>query len=353
MPKSRSIIRLGGNSGLNPMPRQANKILVIRLSSIGDIVLTTPLLRSLQHAFPDVEIDYCTKPAFVSLLASNPRLSAIYTTKTLPSGGYDCVVDLQNNVRSHSIVRSLRSPQTFRYRKENWKKWLLVNFKFNLYGEYRSVVDRYHDALNNIERASDQPGCELYLTIEEQAYATATLTSGKKTLALCFGAKHFTKRYPPKQFAAIVTLLLTKEPLQIVLLGGREDAAQAKELMDNLPNNCLSKVINLAGCSTLMQTAAILANCDAVLCNDTGLMHIASAFGKMLFVLFGSSSSAFGFLPWHTPYELFELDALPCRPCSHIGRDYCPKDHFRCMTDLSPALIVNRISNYFQSTLRG
>jgi heptosyltransferase-2 len=326
------------------------KILVIRLSSIGDIILTTPLIRSLAIAYPGAQIDYCTKTPFVSLLISNPRISTLYTLDQPPVGNYDLVVDLQNNFLSQSIVRSLHSTRTVRYRKENWKKWLLVQFKRNLYGSYSSVVERYLDSLHEIAiSVSDHQGCELYPSAEELAYATPYFQTGKKTLALCFGAKHFTKRYPPKQFAALVTSLLQKESLQIVLLGGKEDAPQATELMNSLSDSCRPFVANLAGSCTLMQSAALLSSCDAVLCNDTGLMHIASAFGKKLFVLFGSSSQAFGFLPWHTPYELFEVEGLHCKPCSHIGRDHCPKGHFRCMNDLSPNTIAEHIHNYLQS----
>jgi len=323
------------------------KILVIRLSSIGDIILTTPLLRSLKVAWPEAKIDYCTKTSFVSLLAGNPRLSAISTNEHPPSGSYDLVVDLQHNMRSHAIVRSLQAERLVHYRKGNWKKWLLVQCKLNLYGSPRSVVERYLDTVKELGAAGDLQGCELYPSPEEKASAHPYFTSGRKTLALCFGAKHFTKRYPPQRFAAILSHLLREEPLQVLLLGGKEDAPQATEIINSLPAACRPTVINLAGSCTLMQTAALLERSDAILCNDTGLMHMASAFGKQLFVLFGSSSSAFGFLPYHVPYDLFEVEGLPCRPCSHIGRDRCPKKHFRCMNDLSDTLIASRILEFF------
>jgi lipopolysaccharide heptosyltransferase II len=323
------------------------KILVIRLSSIGDIVLTTPLLRSLQSTWPEARIDYCTKAQFTSLLAANPRISSIYTQEVPPTDGYDLVVDLQNNYRSHAIVRSLHKQHLVRYRKANWKKWLLVQWKINFYGSSRSVVDRYCDALKEFALSGDSLGCELYPSSSERVFASTFFDRGKKTLALCFGAKHFTKRYPPRSFVALLTLLLREEPLQILLLGGKEDAPQASEIMHALPATFQPMVVNLAGNCTLMETAAILERCDAVLCNDTGLMHIASAFGKKLFVLFGSSSASFGFLPYHVLYDLFQVEGLPCRPCSHIGRDHCPKGHFRCMNDISVDIIAERILDHF------
>ncbi len=323
------------------------KVLVIRLSSIGDIVLTTPLLRSLKVAWPDARIDYCTKAPFVSLLAENPRITSISTLDDPPAGYYDLVVDLQNNFRSHAIVCSLRKQHFVHYRKENWKKWLLVQCKINVYGSCLSVVERYRDALKKFALSSDSLGCELYPSSSERAFANTFFDGGKKTLALCFGAKHFTKRYPPARFAALLTLLFRETQLQVLLLGGKEDAPHASAIMDALPAAFRPMVRDLSGSCSLMQTAAILERSDAVLCNDTGLMHVASAFGKKLFVLFGSSSSALGFLPYHVPYDLFQVEGLPCRPCSHIGREHCPKGHFRCMNDLSVALIAEHILDYF------
>ncbi len=333
--------------------KSVKTILVIRLSSIGDIVLTTPLLRSLEQLWPQAGIDYCTKSPFVSLLASNPRLSTIHTLERPPAGSYDLVVDLQNNIRSNAIVRSLKAAQVVRYQKANWKKWLLVQFRVNVDRTCRSVVDRYRDALHETALPADPAGCELYLSPAERSYAAPFFEggdAGTKTLALCFGANHFTKRFPPKRFASLLSLLQRELPLQVLLLGGKEDAPHALEIMNALSDSSRSKVLNLAGCCSLMQSAALLERSDAVLCNDTGLMHIASAFGKKLFVLFGSSSPAFGFLPYHTPYELFEVEGLKCRPCSHIGRDRCPKGHFRCMNDLSESLIASKILKHFHQS---
>ena len=325
-------------------------ILVIRLSSIGDIVLTTPLLRSLKVAFPEARIDYCTKVPYASLLAENPRISSIYTLEEPPSGSYDLVVDLQNNLRSHAIVRSLRRQHLVHYRKANWKKWLLVQCKINIYGSYRSVVDRYRDALKEFALSGDSLGCELYPSLSDRAFACTVVDGNRKTLALCFGAKHFTKRYPPRSFAALLTLLLSETPMLVLLLGGKEDAPQASEIIEALPAAFRPMVLNLAGSCSLMQSAAILERSDAILCNDTGLMHIASAFGKKLFLLFGSSSASFGFLPCHASYDLFQVEGLSCRPCSHIGRDCCPKGHFRCMNDLSQSFIAGKILDYLKQS---
>ena len=318
-------------------------ILVVRLSSIGDIVLTTPVVSELRRAFPEARIDFCTKAPFVPLLAGNPAVSSVCTPESLPAMAYDLAVDLQNNRRSRALVRGLDASAVRRYRKRNWKKLLLVRFRMNLFGAgYRSVVERYAEALDGLVSSCSSP-CALFPSREERDFASGFLDSGAPVLAVCFGANHFTKRYPEERFATVIARVTSEMDVRVLLLGGKDDAAGAERIMGALPEKSRSKVRPLAGHSSLMQSAALLERSDLVLCNDTGLMHMASAFGRRLLVLFGSSAPEFGFLPWGAPFELFETPGLACRPCSHIGRDACPEGHFRCMTGLDPARIASRI----------
>jgi len=326
-----------------------NAILVVRLSSIGDIVLTTPVVEELRRAFPQARIDFCTKAPFVPLLAGNPALSSVFTPDSLPSVAYDLAVDLQNNRRSRALVRALGISSIRRYRKRNWKKLLLVRFKLNLYGAgYRSVVERYHEALDGLIPACSAT-CSLYPSPEDRQFASGVLGGGLPVLAVCFGANHFTKRYPEERFASVIEQAASAMDLRVLLLGGEEDAPGAGRIIDALPENVRGKVLSMAGRTSLLQSAALLERSDLVLCNDTGLMHMASAFGKRLLVLFGSSVNEFGFLPWGTQFELLETPGLACRPCSHIGRDSCPAGHFRCMTGLDPARIAKRIIEILDS----
>lgn len=318
-------------------------ILVIRLSSIGDIVLTTPLLHELHTAFPGAAIDYCTKEPFMPLLAGNPCIASLRLPEELAGTTYDLVVDLQNNRRSRVIVSSLTAGIVRRYRKQNWKKLLLVRFRLNPYrDEVLSVVDRYRAALDGILQKGDAP-CSLFPAADDRLFAISVTGKTDPVMAVCFGANHFTKRYPPEGFASVISLVTSRAPVQVLLLGGREDAPGAGCILSLLPEEVRCRVVSLAGETSLMQTAALLERSAVVLSNDTGLMHMASAFGRKLFVLFGSSVREFGFLPWRTPYELFEVPGLSCRPCSHIGRPACPCGHFRCMKDLQPSMIADRI----------
>jgi ADP-heptose:LPS heptosyltransferase len=318
-------------------------VLVVRLSAIGDIVLTTPVLAELHRALPEARIDYCTKAPFAPLVVSNPAVASVVTPESLAAGSaYDLVVDLQNNRRSRALVRKLRVGKVTRYHKRNWKKLLLVQFKINVSDGYHSVVERYGEALAGIAPKVTAL-CGLYPLPEDRAFAAEALGADGPVLAVCFGANHFTKRYPRERFARIIDIVTSKTPARVLLLGGKEDEPEAAKLIAALPEAAQSRVQSLAGKATLMQSAALLSGVDAVLTNDTGLMHIASAFGKKLFVIFGSSVKEFGFMPWGAEYELFETQGLSCRPCSHIGRSSCPKGHFRCMTEIAPERIAGRI----------
>ncbi|AOS85118.1 glycosyl hydrolase [Chlorobaculum limnaeum] len=324
-------------------PGAIRTILVVRLSAIGDIVLTTPVLTELHRALPQARIDFCTKAPFAPLVASNPAVASVVTPESItPGTAYDLVVDLQNNHRSRALVQKLDARMVRRYHKRNWKKVLLVHFKINVSESYQSVVERYGEALGGLAPKVTAP-CSLYPSPEDHAFATEALCVDGPVLAVCFGATHFTKRYPFERFARIIELVTAATPARVLLLGGKEDEPEAAKLMEMLPGTARSRVQSLAGKASLMQSAALLSGVDAVLTNDTGLMHIASAFGRKLFVIFGSSVREFGFMPWGAEYELFETEGLRCRPCSHIGRGSCPKGHFRCMMEIAPERIASRI----------
>lgn len=324
------------------------RILVIRFSSIGDIVLTTPVLRRLRAAYPEAVIDFCIKSPFASLVEGSPYLNTVYTSDAPPRGRYDLVVDLQNNLSSRSLVQSISYHELYRYHKKNWKKLLLVRTGLNLFGTAESVVDRYMAAIEGRQIAGDGKGCELWLSDNDRNFAASVDCGGGRRLAVCFGANHLTKRYPPKKFASIIEAVLSELRLSVLLLGGTEDVGQADEIIAALSVAAVPGVVNLAGKTSLTESAAVLERCDAVLTNDTGLMHMASAFGKQLFVLFGSSVGEFGFLPYRTPYCMFEIVDLACRPCSHIGKDHCPKGHFKCMMDIPEHAVIEKITDYFK-----
>ncbi|MCS6989197.1 MAG: glycosyltransferase family 9 protein [Chloroherpetonaceae bacterium] len=325
-----------------------NRILVIRLGSLGDVVLATPLLRALRTAFPDARIDALVKPAYAPILQGNPALSAIFTTETFASRSrYDAVIDLQNNLSSRRYRRV--GEKIFAYRKENWKKFLLVWFKINLCGDYRSVAERYALAAEPLGARLDGKGCEIFLSEAEIRFGLSHRTHAS-ALAVCFGARHFTKRFPPERFATTLNLLLERTTLDVWLLGGGDDAPFADEILRRIEKK--ERVKNFSGRLSLRESASMLAAADAALSNDTGLMHVAAAFQKPIVALFGSSVKEFGFLPYKTRFEVLEVAGLKCRPCSHIGRASCPRKHFKCMMDIPEARLVEAVEEALRHASR-
>lgn len=315
---------------------------MIRLSSIGDILLTTPIIRGLKVAFPQAELHFLTKPSFDSILEGNPALSAQFTTENFkPTEPYDLIVDLQHHLNTRKYHRYAK--RVLVYEKENWKKWALVQFKLNFYKRYQSVVERYARPLKSIGVELDEKGCEMFLSESEIAFG-AKHREASPVLAVCFGARHFTKRFPPTRFAKAINGLLERNAVEVWLLGSKADSPLADEIMKEVQTK--GRVKNFSGQHTLRETAAMLATADAALTNDTGLMHLASAFQKPIVALFGSSVKEFGFLPYQTPNAVLEVENLNCRPCSHIGREECPKGHFKCMNEISEARIIEGVEAF-------
>lgn len=315
------------------------RILIIRLSSIGDIVLATPIIRQVRMRFPTAQIDFLTRANFAELLRYNPYLSQVYAVEEFQPEKYDLCIDLQNSRRSRWLRRKCAT-HIAQYRKENWKKFLLVNFKWNLLSDAVPVALRYLEACRAFGIEDDGKGCDIFLSDAERHMAAQALKP-KTTLAVCYGAKHFTKRFPIEKTAAVLNALLAKHDVQILLLGGKDDAPLGEKLRVMI--SPASSVNDFSGQCSLLQTAALLERADAVFTNDTGLMHIAAAFQKPIVVVFGSSVKEFGFLPFRAPYQLLERKGLKCRPCSHIGRARCPEGHFKCMQELDTHAVLQAV----------
>ncbi len=316
------------------------RLLIIRLSSIGDIVLTTPLIRQVRKAFPHAQIDFLTRSAFAELLVHNPYLSHVHTLENFrPTHYYDACIDLQNSFRSRWLRRSLAQHVAV-YRKENWKKLLLIWFKWNLLANSLPVPLRYLSACRKFGIEDDGKGCELFLSESAKRFAAEAIEP-KTTLAVCYGAAHFTKRFPIDKLALVLNALLKTQDIQVILLGGKDDAALGANLLALLSHR--QAVKDFSGKCSLLETAALLARADAILTNDTGLMHIGAAFQKPIVAVFGSSVKEFGFMPFRTPYQILEREGLPCRPCSHIGRKSCPAKHFKCMREIEPLAVVKAV----------
>jgi len=323
------------------------KILVIRFSSIGDIVLTTPVLRCLKAQIPGVEIHYLTKEKYYPILQANPNISGIHTFKedmntlkrSLKKQDFDFVVDLHKNIRSARVKLALGKPSAS-FNKLNVYKWLMVNFKVNKLPDIH-IVDRYFHALRKLRVENDNKGLDYYIPEDEDLSAKdlpAEYQNG--FIAFAIGGMHYTKMLPEEKIIALCQTI--NRP--VVLLGGPEDKAKA----DRVVNACGNEVFNGCGQFTINQSAAIIRMASKVLTNDTGLMHIAAAFRKEIISFWGNTIPGFGMYPYLPAGEgashIFEIDGLACRPCSKIGHDHCPKKHFKCMMDIQMEDVLKKLS---------
>ncbi|MCW3105479.1 MAG: glycosyl transferase [Bacteroidetes bacterium] len=311
------------------------KILVIRFSSIGDIVLTTPVVRCLKQQLADAEIHYLTKRSFRGILEHNPYISRIHTIdkdvseviEELKKENFDHIIDLHNNLRSSEVKMKLRKPaETFR--KMNLRKWLIVNFKQrNMILPH--VVKRYLETVSALGVKNDEKGLDYFIpAADEVSLTTLPLSHQNGYIAFVIGAKHYTKQLPVEKIISICKKI--NQP--IVLLGGKEDAERAALIEDAVG----AMIFNACGKYNLNQSASLIRQSARVITHDTGLMHVAAAFKKEITSVWGNTVPAFGFTPY-LPAEgstMVEVNGLPCRPCSKIGYEKCPLGHFKCMREI-------------------
>ena len=332
--------------------RDLKKILIIRFSSIGDIVLASPLVRVLRKTYPNAQIDFLVKKEYAELVQFNPHLTSIIVLTSsekeelkafrdsIRASRYDLIIDLHNSLRS----RYLRWFSGARYirvvDKRVVARFLLVNFKWNFYRGVLSVPDRYLETVKHIGVRDDGKGLEIFIP-EETTMAVGAIRSKYKlehfdtTLGIAPMAKHSTKRWLPERFVEFGVRSAEDHRTKILIFGSREESDACGDIAQMINAEVGSSVAeSLAGRLSLLETAAALDYCDLVVSNDTGIMHLAAARKKNVVAIFGSTVREFGFYPYGTESIVVEREGLSCRPCSHIGREECPKGHFRCMKDI-------------------
>jgi ADP-heptose:LPS heptosyltransferase len=311
------------------------KVLVIRFSSIGDIVLTTPVVRALKQQTPGAEVHFLLKKSFLPVLAHNPYIDKIHAIESsvgecadkLKAEKFDCVIDLHHNLRSAQVKRALKT-KSFSFDKLNIQKWLLVNLHINRLPQ-KHIVDRYFETLASLGVKNDGAGLDYFIAPEEQVDIAARCgAAAGEYHVLVAGGSYYTKQIPIHKMTEICTLSDKK----IIVLGGKEDTAAGEKLEQEFGK----KVFSGCGKFSINQSASIVQQADRVITSDTGLMHIAAAFKKEIVSIWGNTIPEFGMSPYnpHPKSRILEIKNLSCRPCSKLGYKKCPRGHFRCMNDI-------------------
>ena len=333
------------------------KILIIRLSSLGDIVLTTPFVRAVRARFPDAQIDFLLRQEFSELLQYHPALSRVlkYDTQSgfpglrtlknsLQREYYDIVFDLHKSLRSRYLCLRMGSKEIRSIKKRIIQRTLLVRCGINIYGKVVSAADRYLETGISYGMMNDGQGPELFIPEFVRKSISAKMGVGPESLCIgfCPSAKHYTKRWLPDRFIELGIRLSRERNAMILLFGGPADIELCRTVSEGI-NHGTGKTAarSFAGILSPLETAAAFERCGCVVTNDSGLMHIASAMKRKVVAVFGSTVKEFGFFPQGENNIVVENKKLRCRPCSHIGRESCPKKHFRCMTEITTEMVVH------------
>lgn len=323
------------------------KILLIRFSSIGDLVLTTPVIRALKQQIKGVELHFLTKKQFGTVLEHNPYLSKIHLLddnltaliEELKKEKFDLIIDLHKNLRTNIVKRKLGF-KSISFDKLNFKKWLIVKWKINRLPN-KHIVDRYFDALKPLNIKNDFLGLD-YFEGQENKAIIQTLPEAfqSKYVAFALAGTYFTKKIPFEKWEEMAKL----SPLPILLVGGPSE----KELGEQLAKiDFKAPVLNTCGDYKLNQSAALIKGAEMVISGDTGLMHIAAAYKKKIVSLWGNTIPDFGMYPYIPQQKekviILENKDLKCRPCSKLGYNQCPKKHFDCMMSLDVSNVFHQI----------
>ena len=338
-----------------------NKTVVFRLSSIGDIVLSSPLLRVMRAtAGPKARIDFVVKKEYADLVKFSHHLSVVHEfddsrgfrglqelRDTLRAEEYDLVVDIHNNLRTIYLRNFCNTKEVVTVNKRLFERWQLVNLKRNVYAGYVPIAERYIETVEEFGISNDGKGLELFIPDEIQfavsgKMAKLRLNEFNTVIGVCPGAKHYTKRWQKEKFAAACVRFAKEMNAKILLFGGAADTGDCSAIAAEIKTRVSEETVtDLSGEFSLLEVAAAMEFCDLVLTNDSGLMHVACARQRKVVAIFGSTVKEFGFAPYGTESVLIENSSVTCRPCSHIGRSECPKGHFKCMTDIGIDEVYN------------
>jgi lipopolysaccharide heptosyltransferase II len=324
----------------------ALRILAIRFSSIGDILLTTPLLRAIRTRHPTAWLAMLTKESFTPLVADNPRLNEVMAlvpgqsldqlASTLRAREFTHVLDLHGSLRSRALRFLVPAPKWSGYRNHRVAREILIRYKRNVYPRDIPVAERYFDAGRTLDVTPDGDPPEFFLSdrarVEAHQWLNSTgRSSSQRLVALAPGAAHYTKRWPVEYWQELARSL-TAAGCSIVVVGGPEDNVAGQAVCEAIG----AASVNAAGRFGLQGTGALLAECRTLVSGDTGVMHMATGVGTPVVALFGPTVRPFGFFPYSKEAVVLERD-LDCRPCTAHGSEHCPLGHHHCLRHITPA----------------
>lgn len=316
------------------------KILVIRFSSLGDVIYTTPVVRCLKQQLPGVEVHFITKPQFKYIYDGNPYLDKLLLLKEklndtiaeIKAEKYDCIIDLHSNLRTQ-IIKLRTGIKSYTYNKQTILKWLSLKLRKQLVPPVH-LVDRYLNAAAPLGIVNDNKPIDYFVKNDHDITRLLPATHQNDYIGFIIGAAHFTKRMPNEKIISICRQL--NRP--VVLLGGND----VKENGVIVANAIGENVYNACGATNLDESVFLVSRATSIIGFDTGLTHIAEAFNKPIASIWGSTvPELLGVQPYKIDKVLLSSVDLNCRPCSKYGLAKCPLGHFKCMNDINENEIVS------------
>lgn len=332
------------------------KFLIIRFSSIGDIVLTTPVIRCLKKQVSGAEVHFLVKESFRSILVRNPYIDKLHVLAhswelmihELKEENYDYIIDLHHNVRTFRVKNALKK-KSFSFYKLNIEKYIYTAIKLNILPKIH-IVDRYLNTVKSFGIKNDGAGLDYFIPPDEETTKKDIPASHHAGYIACvIGAAHGTKRWPVHKWQEFARQL--DHP--VILLGGKEDVPPGNEIASVDP----VKVYNACDKFSINESADLVRKSKVIVSNDTGLMHIAAAYKRPVISLWGNTVPSFGMYPYYgenflenhfriqttgmqKPFDIIQVNKLWCRPCSKIGYAKCPLGHFKCMEKIEVAQVL-------------
>ena len=342
---------------LNP-----RKILVIRFSSLGDLVLTTPIFRELKRFYPDAEITLLTSSGLGSVLDNNPQIDHVimhsrketrmqlkFLIQNLRKEKYDLIYDAHRSLRSIWIVWNLsgfgilKKPEVWSINKRSWQRSLLIRLKLNLLKKtdpQRLHLLRPLQTHTNLELHNQT---ELFpdesAILRTQEFLKKHNLQPKQFVAIGPSASYPLKCWPLEYFQVLISNLL-EQGWHVVLVG----ASDEKETTQ-LEEEFSGRVQSVAGLFSPLESAELLRHASIVVTNDTSVGHLAEAMRTPALVLFGATVREFGYAPFLQESKMLETsEVLYCRPCSRDGRGECHNPNYlRCLTTIAPEMVLSFI----------
>lgn len=338
-----------------------HKFLIIRFSSIGDVILTTPLIRCLRAKFPESQIDFLVKKEFSIVLSQNPHISNLIVfdkkagnkelfriRKLISKNKYTHILDIQRNIRS-VFITAFSGARVSGYSKQLIARDLLIRFGKNIYKEIKPVFLRYFESVSDLGVAYDGNGTEVFPSVSDlqkvdEILQQNNILSSTPILVVAPGAQWENKRWTTQGFATAADIFCKSKDANVILIGGPGDVEVCSQVQSLMKESAL----NLAGKLSLMGSASLLRKTAMVFTNDTGMLHMTQAVKAPVVAVFGPTTRELGFFPLPENSKVAETD-VSCRPCTQKGLHNCPKKHFRCMNDINPDQVSNLALELLQS----